>query len=76
MATHCYPPGLQLNNTNVSDTEHPSLEYIYQFTMALFHPKFMISEMAQIFDIANFPLLGGDVRILSNVIWNIHFTTN
>ena len=32
----------------------------------------MISEMTLIFDIANFPLLGGDVCTLSNVIWSIY----
>ena len=35
----------------------------------------MISEVTLIFDIANFPLLGGDERTLSNVVWSIHFTT-
>ena len=45
-----YPPELQLNKANTSDTEAPLLDlrYIYLFLMLLFRPKFMINAMTLI----------------------------
>ena len=59
MVSQIYPPELQLNKTNTSDTETPFWIYIYQFLMVLLPPKFMINVMT--FDIVNFPFLDGDV---------------
>ena len=38
-----YPPELQLNKANASDTKPPFLIYIFIFLMVLFPPKFMIT---------------------------------
>ena len=45
MVNRIYPPELQLNKTNTSDTEAPFSEGIYLFQTDLFHLKFMISAM-------------------------------
>ena len=41
MVNQIYPPELQLNIANASDTEAPLRIYIFLFLMAMFHPKFM-----------------------------------
>ena len=38
-----YPPELQLNKANTSDTDAPFWIYIYLFLTVLFPPKFMIN---------------------------------
>ena len=48
MVNRIYPPELQLNKANTSDTEAPFWIYIYLFLTALFHPKFMINVMTLI----------------------------
>ena len=45
MANKIYPPELQLNKANTSDTEAPFWIYIFLFQTALCHPKFMINVM-------------------------------
>ena len=45
MVNQIYPPRLQLNEANTSDTEAPFLDL---FLTALFHPKFMINVMTLI----------------------------
>ena len=45
MVIQIYPPELQLNKANTSDTEAPNWFYIALFLMALFPPKFMINVM-------------------------------
>ena len=59
MVNRIYPPELQLNKANTSDTEAPFLDLLFQTD--LFHLKFMISAMTLIFVIVNFPFLDGDV---------------
>ena len=60
MVNNIYPPELQLNKANTSDTEAPFWICIYLFQMDLFHLKFMIGgDFA--FDIVNFAFLDGDV---------------
>ena len=62
MVNSIYPPELQLNKANTSDTEAPFLDFwicIYLFQTDLFHLKFMISAMTLI--LVNFPFLDGDV---------------
>ena len=51
MVNRIYPPELQLNKANTSDTEAPFLDLhlsIYLFQTDLFHLKFMISAMTLI----------------------------
>ena len=48
MVNQIYPPALQLNKANISDTEAPFSIYICLFLTALFHPKFMINVMTLI----------------------------
>ena len=60
MVNCIYPPELQLNKADTSDTEAPFLICIYLFQTDLFHLKFMISAMTD-FDIVNFPFLDGHV---------------
>ena len=46
MVSRIYPPELQLNKANTSDTEAPFLDvHLYLFQTDLFHLKFMISAM-------------------------------
>ena len=67
MVNRIYPPELQLNKANTSDTERNFWISIYLFQTDLFHLKFMISA---IFDIVNFPFLDGDVpRSTSNGVY-------
>ena len=61
MVNRIYPPELQLNKANTSDTEAHFWICIYLFQTDLFHLKFMISAMTFDFDIVNFPFLDGDV---------------
>ena len=48
MVNQIYPPELQLNKANTSDTEAPFEIYIYLFLMVLFPPKFMINAITLI----------------------------
>ena len=48
MVNRIYPPELQLNKANTSDTEAPFLDLHYLFQTDLFHLKFMISAMTLI----------------------------
>ena len=59
MVNQIYPPELQLNKANASDTESPFLD--------LYLPIYDKRDDFD-FDIVNFPLLDGDVP-------RLHFTT-
>ena len=48
MVNQIYPPELQPNKANTSDTEVPFLDLNFVFQTALFHPKFMINVMTLI----------------------------
>ena len=48
MVNQIYPPELQLNKANTSDTQAPFLIYICLFLTTFFHPKFMINVMTLI----------------------------
>ena len=48
MVNQIYPPVLQLNKANTSDTEALFFIYIFLFLMVLFPPKFMINAMTLI----------------------------
>ena len=58
MVNRIYPSELQLNKTNVSDSEALFFYYIYLYRMVLSRLKFMINEIILIF---HFPILDGDV---------------
>ena len=48
MVNQIYPPELQLNKANITDTEASFFIYIFLLQMDLFLLKFMISEMTLI----------------------------
>ena len=48
MVDQIYPPELQLNKANTSDTEAPFFDLHLSILTALFHPKFMINVMTLI----------------------------
>ena len=48
MVSQIYPPELQLNKANTSDTKAPFFIYFYLFLMVLIPPKFMINVMTMI----------------------------
>ena len=48
MVNQIYPPELQLNKANISDTEAPFLDLLLLLQMDLFLLKFMISAMTLI----------------------------
>ena len=48
MVNQIFPPELQLNKANNSDTEAPFLDLHLSISTALFHPKFMINVMTLI----------------------------
>ena len=48
MVNQIFPPELQLNKANTSDTKAPFWIYISLFQTALFHQKFMINVMTLI----------------------------
>ena len=48
MINQLYPPELQLNKANTSNTNAPFLIYIFLFLMVLFPQKFMINVMTLI----------------------------
>ena len=61
MVNKIYPPELQLNKANISDTEASFLDCIFLLQIDLFLLKFMISAMIFYLDIVNFPFLDADV---------------
>ena len=56
MVSQIYPSELQVNKANTSDTEAAFLDYICQFLMIFFPPKFMINVTT-----VDSPFLDGDV---------------
>ena len=60
MVNRIYPPELQLNKANISDTESPSLDLHLSISKDLFYLKFMISAMTD-FNIVNFLFLNSNV---------------
>ena len=48
MVNQIYPPELQLNKANTTDTEAPFWIYIFLSQMDLFHLRFMINAMTLI----------------------------
>ena len=75
MVGQIYPPELQLNKANASDTEAPFSFYIYIFQMDLFHSKFMVSAMIY-FDIVKFLFFFGWGRSPFYVLQCLQFLTS
>ena len=61
MVNRIYPPELQLNKANTSDTEAPFLDLHLSISNGLVPSKIYDKRDDFDFDIANFPFLDGDV---------------
>ena len=61
MVNQIYPPELQLNKANISDTEAPFLDLHLSVANGFVSPKIYDKRDDFDFDIINFPFLDGDV---------------
>ena len=61
MVNRIYPPELQLNKANTSDTEAPFLDLHLSFSNGFVSSKIYDKRDDFDFDIENFPFLDGDV---------------
>ena len=61
MVNRIYPPELQLNKANTSDTEAPFLDLHLSISNGLFSSKIYDKRDNFDFDIVNFPFLDGDI---------------
>ena len=61
MVNKIYPPELQLNKTNISDTEAPFLDLHLSVANGFVSSKIYDKRDDFDFDIVNFPFLDGDV---------------
>ena len=61
MINRIYPPELQLNKTNTSDTEAPFLDLHLSMSNGCVSPKIYDKRDDFDFDIVNFPFSDGDV---------------
>ena len=61
MVNRIYPPELQLNEANTSDTEAPFLDLYLSISNGFVSSKIYDKRDGFYFDIVNFPLLDGDV---------------
>ena len=61
MINRIYPPELQLNKANTSDTEAPFLDLHLSISTGFVSPKIYDKRDDFDFDIVNFPFLDGDV---------------
>ena len=70
MVNRIYPPELQLNKANTSDTEAPFLDLHLSISNGFVSSKIYDKRDDFDFDIVNFPFLDGDVpRSTSQLIW-------
>ena len=76
MVNRIYPPGLQLNKANTSDTEAPFLDWHLSISNGFVSSKINDKRDDFNFDIVNFPFLDGDVPrstsygvYISQLIW-------
>ena len=63
MVNQIYPPELQLNKANISDTEAPFLDLHLSVANGFVSFKIYDKRDDFDFDIVNFPFLDGDVRL-------------
>ena len=61
MVNRIYPPELQLNKANISDTEAPFLDLFLSISNGFVSSKIYDKRVDFDFDIVNFPFLDGDV---------------
>ena len=61
MVNQIYPPELQLNKSNTSDTEAPFLDLYLSISKGFVSSKIYDKRDDFDFDIVNFPFLDGDV---------------
>ena len=64
MVNRIYPPELQLNKANTSDTEAPFLNLHLSISNGFFSSTIYDKRYDFEFDIVNFPILDGDVPVL------------
>ena len=71
-----YPPELQLNKANNTDTEAPFLDLYLSISNGFVSSKIYDKRDDFDFDIVNFPFLDGDVpRRASYGVYSVHFAT-
>ena len=73
MVNQIYPPELQSNKANISDTEAPVLDLHLSVSNGFVSSKIDDKRDDFDFDIVNFPFLDGDVPRRAS--WCIHFAT-
>ena len=66
MVNRIYPPELQLNKANTSDTEAPILDLHFSISNGFVSSKIYDKRDDFDFDIENFPFLDGDVPRLTS----------
>ena len=69
MVNQIYPPNLQLNKANTSDTETPFLDLHLSIYKGFVSSKIYDKRDDFDFDIVNFPYLDGDVPCLMECIF-------
>ena len=74
MVNQIYPPELQLNNANISDTEATFLDLHLSVANGFVSSKIYDKRDDFDFDIVNFPFLDGDVPA-RRASYGVHFAT-
>ena len=72
MVNRIYPPELQLNKANISDTEAPFLDLHLSISNGFVASKIYDKRDDFDFDIINFPFLDGDVP--RSTFYGVNFT--
>ena len=77
MVNQMYPPELQLNRANTSDTEAPFLDLHLSISNGFVSSKIYDKHDDFDFDIVNFPFIDGDfhVVLLTEYIFSVHKET-
>ena len=76
MVNQIYPPELQLNKANTSDTEAPFLDLHQSIFNCFVSSKIYDKRDEFDFDIVNFPFLDGDVPRRPSDLWSVYFSTH
>ena len=72
MVNRIYPPELQLNKANTSDTETPFLDLHFSISNGFVSSKFYAKRDDFDFDIVNFPFSDGDVP--RSISYGVHIS--
>ena len=72
MVNHIYPPELQLNKANTSDTKAPFLDLHLSILNGFVSSKIYDKRDDFAFDIVNFPFLDGDVPCFTS--YGVHIS--